>query len=247
MPRRGCCVAYSGQCLTSEAARRTQARTAASAQACRLPYEMIVDGSPRDLGDRAYLLSPQDLAAYDLDRPAHRRGRDFVQDRGPSEGRAATSPRPRRRTARPSTRSSNRKTLSSRGANSSTSRKPFSRGLTPGFLEGVNHQKLVRGRFPKSARHPDRARWWASRSRGDARRTVRSLRRPGEGRRRCALRHRQARREGAGGRVLEGVEALPGKAPKQLAQVELQFEANSIDYSQVAVGCDVYKTDDPAC
>ena len=26
----------------------------------------------------------------------------------------------------------------------------FSRGLTPGFLEGVNHQKLVRGRFPKS-------------------------------------------------------------------------------------------------
>src|SRR5947208_3050013 len=26
----------------------------------------------------------------------------------------------------------------------------FSRGFTPGFLEGVNHQRLVRGRFPKS-------------------------------------------------------------------------------------------------
>ncbi len=27
---------------------------------------MLVDGRVRDLGDRAYLLSPQDLAAYDL-------------------------------------------------------------------------------------------------------------------------------------------------------------------------------------
>src|SRR5207237_1039460 len=26
----------------------------------------------------------------------------------------------------------------------------FSRGLTTGFLDGVNHQVLVRGRFPKS-------------------------------------------------------------------------------------------------
>ena len=33
------------------------------AQACRMPYELIVDGALRDLGDRRYLLSPQDLAA----------------------------------------------------------------------------------------------------------------------------------------------------------------------------------------
>ncbi len=36
----------------------------ASAQACRLPYELICDGEDRDLGDIRYLLSPQDLAGY---------------------------------------------------------------------------------------------------------------------------------------------------------------------------------------
>src|SRR5215218_5314793 len=60
------CVAYSGQCLTSEALGGRSANRGQCAQACRLPYEMIVDGEKRELGDKAYLLSPQDLAAYDL-------------------------------------------------------------------------------------------------------------------------------------------------------------------------------------
>ena len=60
------CVAYSGQCLTSESLGGRSANRGQCAQACRLPYELIVDGAPRDLGDKAYLLSPQDLAAYDL-------------------------------------------------------------------------------------------------------------------------------------------------------------------------------------
>jgi putative protease len=60
------CVAYSGQCLTSEALGGRSANRGQCAQACRLPYELIVDGQPRDLGDRAYLLSPQDLAAFDV-------------------------------------------------------------------------------------------------------------------------------------------------------------------------------------
>ncbi len=57
------CVAYSGQCLTSEALGQRSANRGECAQACRLPYEMIVDGVKRDLGDKRYLLSPQDLAA----------------------------------------------------------------------------------------------------------------------------------------------------------------------------------------
>ena len=57
------CVAYSGQCLTSEALGRRSANRGECAQACRMPYEMIVDGALRDLGDRRYLLSPRDLAA----------------------------------------------------------------------------------------------------------------------------------------------------------------------------------------
>src|SRR3954465_1384954 len=60
------CVSYSGQCLTSEAIGGRSANRGQCAQACRLPYALVVDGRPRDLGDKAYLLSPQDLAAYDL-------------------------------------------------------------------------------------------------------------------------------------------------------------------------------------
>ncbi len=57
------CIAYSGQCLTSEAIGGRSANRGACAQACRLPYELVVDGVLRDLGDKAYLLSPEDLEA----------------------------------------------------------------------------------------------------------------------------------------------------------------------------------------
>jgi putative protease len=59
------CVAYSGQCLTSEALGQRSANRGECAQACRLPYDLVVDGLTRDLGDRKYLLSPQDLAAVE--------------------------------------------------------------------------------------------------------------------------------------------------------------------------------------
>ena len=38
------CIAYSGQCLTSEAIGGRSANRGACAQACRLPYELVVDG-----------------------------------------------------------------------------------------------------------------------------------------------------------------------------------------------------------
>ena len=60
------CVAYSGQCLTSESLGGRSANRGQCAQACRLPYELICDGEDVDLGDQQYLLSPQDLAAYAL-------------------------------------------------------------------------------------------------------------------------------------------------------------------------------------
>ena len=60
------CVAYSGQCLTSEALGQRSANRGECAQACRLPYELIVDGEELDLGEQRYLLSPQDLAAWEL-------------------------------------------------------------------------------------------------------------------------------------------------------------------------------------
>src|SRR5690606_37605779 len=63
------CVSYSGQCLTSESLGGRSANRGQCAQACRLPYELEVDGDVRDLGEKAYLLSPSDLAAHDLVLP----------------------------------------------------------------------------------------------------------------------------------------------------------------------------------
>ncbi|MBD2106644.1 U32 family peptidase [Nodosilinea sp. FACHB-13] len=60
------CVAYSGQCLTSEALGGRSANRGECAQACRMPYELIADGERVDLGDRAYLLSPQDLSGLSV-------------------------------------------------------------------------------------------------------------------------------------------------------------------------------------
>src|SRR5438552_4867695 len=60
------CVAYSGQCLTSEALGGRSANRGECAQACRMPYELICDGKPVPLGDKRYLLSPQDLAGLEV-------------------------------------------------------------------------------------------------------------------------------------------------------------------------------------
>ena len=60
------CVAYSGQCLTSESLGGRSANRGQCAQACRLPYDLVCDDKDVDLGDRKYLLSPQDLAAFQL-------------------------------------------------------------------------------------------------------------------------------------------------------------------------------------
>ncbi len=59
------CVAYSGQCLTSESLGQRSANRGECAQACRLPYQLLVDGRPKDLGEKRFLLSPQDLAGID--------------------------------------------------------------------------------------------------------------------------------------------------------------------------------------
>lgn len=45
------CVSYSGQCLSSEAWGGRSANRGQCAQACRMPYGLIVDGNLRDLQD----------------------------------------------------------------------------------------------------------------------------------------------------------------------------------------------------
>src|SRR5476651_1479464 len=60
------CVAYSGQCLTSESLGGRSANRGECAQACRMPYDLISDGKQVPLGDKRYLLSPQDLAGVEV-------------------------------------------------------------------------------------------------------------------------------------------------------------------------------------
>ena len=55
------CVAYSGQCFSSEAWGGRSANRGQCAQACRLPYDLMVDGKQAPLADARYLLSPGDL------------------------------------------------------------------------------------------------------------------------------------------------------------------------------------------
>ena len=142
------CVAYSGQCLTSESLGKRSANRGECAQACRMPYELIVDGSVRDLGDRRYLLSPQDLAAVD-DIPAliecgvvsfkiegRLKSPEYVAAVCQVYRKAidsALSGHPRN--ASPEDRYQLEMT--------------FSRGLYPGWMHGVNHQELVHARFGK--------------------------------------------------------------------------------------------------
>lgn len=143
------CVSYSGQCLTSESLGGRSANRGQCAQACRLPYELIVDGELRDLGDRAYLLSPQDLAAYDLVKELVDLGVACLKIEGRLKSAHYVA----------ATTQAYRSALSAAEAGRPFTLDPrqrgdleqtFSRGFSHGFLSGVNHQKLVHARFPKS-------------------------------------------------------------------------------------------------
>jgi U32 family peptidase len=79
------CVAYSGQCLTSEALGGRSANRGECAQACRMPYELLADGHKVDLGDRRYLLSPQDLAGLEVLPDLVRAGIDSLKIEGTAE------------------------------------------------------------------------------------------------------------------------------------------------------------------
>lgn len=144
------CVSYSGQCLTSESLGQRSANRGECAQACRMPYELIVDGRPVPMGERRYLLSPQDLAALDclpelvemgvksfkiegrLKSPeyvaavtgVYRKALDAACDRG-RRGPAVTP--------------GDRYALEM----------VFSRGFSTGWLEGPNHPALTHGRYGK--------------------------------------------------------------------------------------------------
>jgi len=142
------CVAYSGQCLTSESLGQRSANRGECAQACRMPYEIVVDGETRELGEVRYLLSPQDLAAVDLIPDLVKAGVKSFK----IEGRLKS---PEYVTA---VTRVYRKALDAAIAQAASPVTPedryalemtFSRGLSTGWLAGTDHPYLTHGRYGK--------------------------------------------------------------------------------------------------
>ena len=143
------CVAYSGQCLTSESLGGRSANRGECAQACRMPYQLIADGREVPLGDRRYLLSPQDLAGIDVLPDLVRLGVSTLK----IEGRLKTPEYVAnitgiyRRALDEIADGGVRRQLSSDVRYDLEM--GFSRGLYTGWFRGIDNQSLVHARFGK--------------------------------------------------------------------------------------------------
>ena len=145
------CMSWSGQCLTSEAFSGRSANRGQCSQACRMPYEAIVDGEKRELGDLRYLLSPEDLAAHEALPELIEAGVKSLKIEGRYKGPAYVG------AAVDSFR--NWRDALLRGATDEDrerlrrdverARLTFSRGGAVGFLHGDDHQTLVVATTPK--------------------------------------------------------------------------------------------------
>src|SRR5271169_1197023 len=144
------CVAYSGQCLTSESLGQRSANRGECAQACRMPYELVVDGALRDLGDKRYLLSPQDLAAVNEIPALTERGVACfkIEGRLKSPEYVAATCQVYRKAIDAAMATENGDAAADE-ADKYKLEMTFSRGLYSGWLHGVNHQELVHARFGK--------------------------------------------------------------------------------------------------
>jgi putative protease len=239
------CVAYSGQCLTSEALGGRSANRGQCAQACRLPYELIVDGEKRELGEYAYLLSPQDLAGHELVGELVKLGVCSLKIEGRLKSAQYVAATTRTyRAALDAARDSRPFTLD-RQMQLDLSQS-FSRGFTPGFLEGVDHQRLVHGRFPKS-RGVRVGAVVAKTGRGvlvelaeehRAAEQLAAVIKPGDG---VVFDEGRPEQDEQGGRVFEVTPQRGGEARR----VELTFSHGAVNFSAVSPGCLVWKTDDP--
>jgi U32 family peptidase len=143
------CVSYSGQCFSSEAWGGRSANRGQCAQACRLAYDLIVDGAQRRLIDERYLLSPGDLMALAQIPELVEIGIDSFKIEGrykdadyvaltTSAYRAAIDAAWRGEGGDPAADPALRRDLE----------QVYSRGLAPTFIAGTDHQTSVRGRAP---------------------------------------------------------------------------------------------------
>ncbi|WP_417745208.1 DUF3656 domain-containing U32 family peptidase [Rosistilla oblonga] len=229
------CVAYSGQCLTSESLGGRSANRGQCAQACRLPYELIVDGQDRDLGDQKYLLSPQDLAGYALIPDLIDAGVCSLK----IEGRLKT-PEYVANIVR-HYRKAIDDAMAGRAVHLTETEVremelSFSRGFSPGWLEGCEHKRLVPGQ--SSAKRGVRAGTVIATNRRGVIVDAEIPLNRGDGVVFDGDRDQQAEQ---GGRLFD-VRALDREDP---SRVELQFGTGAIDFDLLEPGQAMWKTDDP--
>jgi len=234
------CVAYSGQCMTSESLGGRSANRGQCAQACRLPYDLVCDGQDVDLGEQHYLLSPQDLAAYALVPQLIEAGVASLK----IEGRLKTPEYVANIT------SHYRRALDEACAGHAVEMSAqdveemelsFSRGFSPGWLEGNDHKRLVPG-LSSAKRGVLLGTVTGKRGNRVAVQLHASIAR-GDG---VAFANTGAEKSEQGGRVYEVFQkGYSLTEPVAAGIVELTFAHGAIDPERLWIGQQVWKTDDP--
>jgi putative protease len=228
------CVAYSGQCLTSESLGGRSANRGECAQACRMPYELISDGKPVPLGDRKYLLSPQDLAGIDVLPDLARVGVASLKIEGrlKTPEYVASITRIYRQALdglRPADVSDRKSQIVNQKYDMEMS---FSRGLYTGWFRGINNQELVHARFGKK-----RGVYLGEISRVERDRISIKLQaplKPGDG---VVFDAGKPEVDEEGGRVYE--------LAMRDNETWLSFGHGDIDFSRIHAGDKLWKTNDP--
>ena len=224
------CVAYSGQCLTSEALGGRSANRGECAQACRLPYDLIVDGDKKPMGDLRYLVSPKDLAGYAEVKRLKEVGVASLKIEGrlkSPEYVAATV-----QAYREAVENTEKQNVSPiRKESLAKLENTFSRGFTSGYLGENNHQRVVEGRS-SSKRGPLVGEILGTSNNGVRVRTSSPLMK-GDG---VLL---ESKGEDQGGRIYE---IEPGKGKGESV---LYFRNGQLEFSRVHAGGMLWKTSDP--
>ena len=231
------CVAYSGQCLTSEALGGRSANRGECAQACRMPYELFSDGKLVELGDRRYLLSPQDLAGLEVLPELVKAGVASLKIEGRLKSPEYVASITRVYRAALDKLAGHPASTPSRSAERYELEMTFSRGLFTGWFGGNDNQRLVHARFAKKRGVLLGEVTRVERDRVGVR--LDSALKAGDG---IVFDAGRGDDHEEGGRVFQ-IHGLA--AHTQNREAILTFMREAVDFSRVHVGDKIWKTDDP--
>ena len=236
------CVSYSGQCFSSEAWGGRSANRGKCAQACRLSYDLIVDGQPRDLGPYRYLLSPGDLCAIEQIPELMDIGISCVKIEGRYKDSAYVAMTTRAYRDAIDLAALD-ETVTIDDEQKQDLEQIYSRGLGPHFMSGTNHQTVVAGRAPRH-RGLKVATVIQVKQKSVVVECEHEIRR-GDGIVFDAADWRSPDEPEEGGNVYE-VKPIGSTMPgEESTLVQLEFGYDDIDYSRIKPGDLIWRTNDP--